>query len=140
MFAFAGVLSLWTALAGVDFAAGQEVDCGKIMEQIKEAEKEYKPLLRERKKAFDNWSKYYNQLHADMYAGTEEPLADTAKKCESGEGIDEEFCKRAMEEYNKILAKEQETKKEFDAAHEKAAEASNELYMLKRQAKMNNCK
>lgn len=139
MFALTGVLALSAALAGIDYAVGQEVDCEKIAAQIKEAEKEYKPLLSKQKKAFKAWSKYYKQLHSDTYAGTEKPLVDSAKKCESGEETKEEFCKGTMEEYNKILVKEQETKKEFDAARGEATEASEKLYALKRQAKMNNC-
>lgn len=139
MFTLTGALALSAVLAGVEYAAGQETDCKKITAQIQEAEKEYKPLKDKQKKAFDNWSKYYKQLHSDTYAGTEKPLADSAKDCDSGEGVDEEFCKGVMEEYNQISAKEQETKKEFDAAREEAAKASNKIFELKRQAKMNKC-
>lgn len=120
-------------------AVGQDVDCEQIMSQLKEAKSEYKDYRHEAKKAFENWDKYYKELHSYTYEATDQPLAVSAKKCETGEGLGKAFCKGALDKYNEISAKEGPAKVELQGARAKASEARQNLNLLVKQADMKGC-
>ena len=120
-------------------AVGQDVDCEQIMSQLKEAKSEYRDYRHEAKKAFENWDKYYKELHSYTYEATDQPLAVSAKKCETGEGLGKAFCKGALDKYNEISAKEGPAKVELQGARAKASEARQNLNLLVKQADMKGC-
>ncbi len=120
-------------------AVGQDADCVAIMSQLKEAKSEYKDYRHEAKKAFENWDKYYKELHSYTYEATDQPLAVSAKKCETGEGLGKAFCKGALDKYNEISAKEGPAKVELQGARAKASEARQNLNLLVKQADMEGC-
>lgn len=120
-------------------AVGQDADCVAIMSQLKEAQSQSKDYRHEAKKAFENWDKYYKELHSYTYEATDQPLAVSAKKCEAGEGLGKAFCKGALDKYNEISAKEGPAKVELQGARAKASEARQNYNLLVRQADMEGC-
>lgn len=113
--------------------------CSEIMAQKEEIKKEYKSAKHNESKAFKNWDKYYKQLHSIEYGGTERPLADTAKACESGEGPNELFCKEALKRFGELSGKESQAKNELDAAKAKAAEKGEEEGEISAKAEAQGC-
>lgn len=120
-------------------AIGQDVDCEQIMSQLEEAQSQSKDYRHEAKKAFENWDKYYKELHSYTYEATDQPLAVSAKKCETGEGLGKDFCKGAVQKYGEISAKEGPAKVELQGARAKASEARQNLNLLVKQADMKGC-
>ena len=120
-------------------AVGQDADCVAIMSQLKEAQSQSKDYRHEAKKAFENWDKYYKELHSYTYEATDQPLAVSAKKCEQGEGLGKAFCKGALDKYNEISAKEGPAKAELMSAKAKASEARQNYNLLVRQADTEGC-
>ena len=120
-------------------AIGQDVDCEQVMSQLEEAKSQYKADYKEQKKAFENWDKYYKELHSYTYEATDQPLAVSAKKCEAGEGLGKAFCKGALDKYNEISAKEGPAKAELMSARAKASEARQNYNLLVKQADMEGC-
>ena len=120
-------------------AVGQDADCVAIMSQLKEAQSQSKDYRHEAKKAFENWDKYYKELHSYTYEATDQPLAVSAKKCEAGEGLGKAFCKGALDKYNEISAKEGPAKAELMSARAKASEARQNYNLLVKQADMEGC-
>jgi hypothetical protein len=120
-------------------AVGQDVDCEQVMSQLKEAQSQSKDYRHEAKKAFENWDKYYKELHSYTYEATDQPLAVSAKKCEAGEGLGKAFCKGALDKYNEISAKEGPAKAELMSARAKASEARQNYNLLVSQADTEGC-
>lgn len=137
LFAVLGLLVIPTIFAS--YAIGQDADCEQVMSQLKEAKSEYKDYRHEAKKAFENWDKYYKELHSYTYEATDQPLAVSAMKCEQGEGLGKAFCKGALDKYNEISAKEGPAKAELQGARAKASEARQNYNLLVRQADMEGC-
>ncbi|MEE8043899.1 MAG: hypothetical protein V3T32_02075 [Thermodesulfobacteriota bacterium] len=137
LFAILGLLVTPTIFAS--YAIGQDADCVAIMSQLKEAQSQSKDYRHEAKKAFENWDKYYKELHSYTYEATDQPLAVSAKKCEAGEGLGKAFCKGALDKYNEISAKEGPAKAELMSARAKASEARQNYNLLVKQADMEGC-
>lgn len=116
----AGAFALAGVVAGVDKAGAQSADCAALLTSLDAAEKGVKEAWNAQKKALKEWEKYYSDIHAGTYAGTEEPLADTVAKCQAGGG---DYCERALDDYNKIAPKEEAAKKALDAARADTASA-----------------
>ena len=114
-------------------------DCEEILAQLKEAKAVHNADYKEKGKAFNNWRKYNKELHSMSYEATDEPLADSAEKCEKGDYLGKDFCKGVLEEYNKILAKEKPAKAELDAAAAKSKESKTKYNILLREAYEMNC-
>lgn len=117
----------------------QEMSCDEIMAQEDVLKKDYKSAKHAESKAFKNWDKYYKQLHSIEYGGTERPLADTAKACESGEGPDELFCKEALKRFGELSSKESKAKKELDAAKAQAGQKGEEARVISAKAEAQAC-
>jgi len=137
LFAVLGLLVIPTIFAS--YAIGQDVDCEQVMSQLKEAQSQSKDYRHEAKKAFENWDKYYKELHSYTYEATDQPLAVSAKKCEAGEGLGKDFCKGAVQKYGEISAKEGPAKAELMSARAKASEARQNYNLLVKQADMEGC-
>ena len=120
-------------------AVGQDVDCEQVMSQLKEAQSQSKDYRHEAKKAFENWNKYYKELHSYTYEATDQPLAVSAKKCETGDYLGKDFCKGALDKYNEISAKEGPAKAELMSARAKASEARQNYNLLVSQADTEGC-
>jgi len=120
-------------------AIGQEADCEAIMSQLKEAKTQYRDSKHEAKKAFENWDKYYKELHSYTYEATDQPLAVSAKKCETGDYLGKDFCKGAVQKYDEISEKEGPAKVELEGARAKAGEARQNYNMLVKQADSQGC-
>ncbi|TFG77158.1 MAG: hypothetical protein E4H21_04235 [Thermodesulfobacteriales bacterium] len=114
-------------------------DCDEILAQLEEAKSKYNTDYRAKGKAFNNWRKYNKELHSMSYEATDEPLADSAEKCEKGDYLGKDFCKGALEEFNKISAKEKPAKEELDAAEAKSKESKISYNILLRQSYEMNC-
>jgi hypothetical protein len=137
LFAVLGLLVIPTIFAS--YAIGQDADCEQVMSQLKEAKSQYKDYRHEAKKAFENWDKYYKELHSYTYEATDQPLAVSAKKCEAGDYLGKDFCKGAVQKYGEISAKEGPAKVELQGASAKASEARQNYNLLVRQADMEGC-
>lgn len=133
-----GALTVMTFTGGAEKAKGQDVDCTQLEAQIQQADQVYKDAHHKQVDAFRIWDKYYKALHSDTYEGTEEPLADTAQKCESDESKGN-YCSGAMEDYENITASEQKAKANLDAAKAEADQAEANLSELKAKAEANAC-
>ena len=120
-------------------AVGQDADCEQVMSQLKEAQSQSKDYRHEAKKAFENWNKYYKELHSYTYEATDQPLAVSAKKCETGDYLGKDFCKGALDKYNEISAKEGPAKAELMSARAKASEARQNYNLLVSQADTEGC-
>jgi hypothetical protein len=114
-------------------------ECEEIQAQLKEAKAVHDADYRAKGKAFNNWRKYDKELHSMSYEATDEPLADSAEKCEKGNYLGKDFCKGALEEFNKISAKEKPTKEQLDAAAAKSKESKTKYNILLREAYEMNC-
>jgi len=114
-------------------------DCKEILAQLEEAKAVHNADYKAKGKAFNNWRKYNKELHSMSYEATDEPLADSAEKCEKGDYLGKGFCKGVLEEYNKILAKEKPAKAELDAAAAKSKESKMSYNILLRQSYEMNC-
>ncbi len=114
-------------------------DCEEILAQLKEAKAVHDVDYKAKGKAFNNWRKYHKELHSMSYEATDEPLADSAEKCEKGDYLGKDFCKGALEEFNKISAKEKPAKAELDAAAAKSKESKTKYNILLREAYEMNC-
>ncbi len=123
-----------------DHSQAEEMSCAEIRAGIAEVRKEYKRAKHKEKKAFDNWDKYYKELHSYEYGGTDRPLAYSAKACREGEGIDERFCKGALDRYDELSGKEAAAKKELDTIKENADQMGGNLAGLRKKADMKGCK
>ncbi len=137
LFAVLGLLVIPTIFAS--YANGQDADCEQVMSKLKEAKSQYKDCKHEAKKAFENWDKYYKELHSYTYEATDQPLAVSAKKCEAGDYLGKDFCKGAVQKYGEISAKEGPAKVELQGARAKASEARQNYNLLVRQADMEGC-
>jgi len=137
LFAVLGLLVTPTIFAS--YAIGQDADCEQVMSQLKEAKSQYKDYKHEAKKAFENWDKYYKELHSYTYEATDQPLAVSAMKCEQGEGLGKAFCKGAVQKYGEISAKEGPAKAELMSARAKAFEARQNYNLLVSQADTEGC-
>jgi hypothetical protein len=114
-------------------------ECEEIQAQLKEAKAVHDADYRAKGKAFNNWRKYDKELHSMSYEATDEPLADSAEKCEKGNYLGKDFCKGALEEFNKISAKEKPAKEQLDAAAAKSKESKTKYNILLREAYEMNC-
>ncbi len=137
LFAVLGLLVIPTIFAS--YAIGQDADCEQVMSQLKEVQSQYKDYEHEAKKAFENWDKYYKELHSYTYEATDQPLAVSAKKCEAGDYLGKDFCKGAVQKYGEISAKEGPAKVELQGARAKAPEARQNYNLLVRQADTEGC-
>ena len=115
--------------APVFFVSNAQSDnnCDEVMAQLKAAKSQYEADYKQQKKSYENWSKYNQELHSNSYGLTDEPLADSYKKCNSGEMDEKDFCKGVTKKYHEISAKEAPAKAEYDAA-EAAADQSRQAY------------
>jgi hypothetical protein len=114
-------------------------DCKEIQAQLKEAKAVHNADYKAKGKAFNNWRKYNKELHSMSYEATDEPLANSAQKCEKGDYLEKDFCKGVLKEYNKISAKEKPAKAELDAAAAKSKESKTKYNILLRQSYDMNC-
>jgi len=120
-------------------AAAQDIDCEAAMSQLPEAKAQYKSSKSEEKKAFENWDKYYQELHSFTYEATDQPLAVSAEKCKTGDSLGKDFCKGAIQKFDEISAKEAPAKVELDAAKAKTAEARQNYNDVKSQSRQRGC-
>jgi hypothetical protein len=130
------VLGAFT-LAGDRAGAQESTDCEALLSALDSAEKEVKQAWDAQKKALKEWGKYYKDLHANTYAGTEEPLAATVEKCQAGGGGS--FCERALDDYNKIAPKEEAAKKALDEARASTHSAQAALEKARDAVTAGNC-
>jgi hypothetical protein len=114
-------------------------DCKEILAQLEEAKSKHRTDYRAKGKAFNNWRKYNKELHSMSYEATDEPLANSAQKCEKEDYLEKDFCKGVLKEYNKISAKEKPAKAELDAAAAKSKESKTKYNILLREAYDMNC-
>ena len=120
-------------------AIGQDDGCEAIMSQLREAKSQFRVDYKAQKKAFYNWNQYYKELHSMTYEATDEPLAESAKKCQEGDYLGKDFCKGALDKYNEISAKEAPAKAELDAAEAKANESKQNYNDLVSKAYEQSC-
>jgi len=120
-------------------ATAQDADCEATITQLEEAKSQFKADYKAQKDAFYNWDKYYKELHSMTYEATDEPLADSAMKCETGDYLGKAFCKGAIQKYNDISAKEKPAKAKLNAAEAKANESRQNYNNLVRQASDMGC-
>lgn len=118
------------SIAWAQDGESSSMSCEQITSRQNELNEQYKSQRKHKKKAFENWDKYYKQLHSIEYGGTERPLADTAKQCKEGGGPDELFCKEALKRFDEISGKEAQAKQELDSAEQDLAETGSELDKL----------
>jgi cell division protein FtsB len=131
-------LTVMTFTGGAERAKGQDVDCSQLEAQIQQADQVYKEARHKQADAFGDWDKYYKSLHSDTYEGTDEPLADTAQKCESDD-TKGNYCSGAMVDYENMTASEKKAKQKLDAANAEEAKAQANLDALKQKAQANGC-
>ncbi|MGD9652078.1 MAG: hypothetical protein AB7I96_10170 [Candidatus Dadabacteria bacterium] len=124
-------------LAGAGAGAQGGADCEALMSSLDAAEKGVKEAWKAQSKALKEWEKYYEELHANTYAGTEEPLADTVAKCQAGGGGS--FCERALEDYGKVAPKEEAAKKAADEARANTHKAQADLEKARGAVTAGNC-
>ncbi|HML96697.1 MAG TPA: hypothetical protein PKC29_14840 [Thermodesulfobacteriota bacterium] len=132
-----GAFTLAGVVAGTGRAGARGADCEALMTALGEAEKGVKEAWKAQSKALKEWEKYYEELHANTYAGTEEPLADTVAKCQAGGG---DFCERALDDYNKIAPKEEAAKKALDGARANTHQAQAALEKARDAVTAGNCR
>lgn len=123
----------------VSNAQESDNDCDEVMAQLKAAKSQYKADYKEQKKSYENWSKYNQELHSIGYGLTDEPLAVSYKKCESGEVDKKDFCKGVTKRYDEISAKEAPAKAEYGSAKAKADKSRHEYNVLVTQASELGC-
>ena len=134
----AGIFVLAGVVAGADRTGAQEnADCEALLSALDSAEKEVKQAWDAQKKALKEWGKYYEELHANTYAGTEEPLAATVEKCQAGGGGS--FCERALDDYNKVAPKVEAAKKALDEARANTHSAQASLEKAREAVTAGNC-
>lgn len=129
------VLGAFT-LAGGRAGAQGGADCPALLAALGDAEKGVKEAWKAQNEAVKEWEKYYSDLHAGTYAGTEEPLADTVAKCQAGGG---DFCERALDDYNKVAPKEEAAKKALDGARANTHTAQAALEKAREAVTAGNC-
>ena len=114
-------------------------DCEEILTEMKEAQGVHKADYNAKGNAFIAWKKYYDQLHSESYLDTESPLIVSVKKCESGEGDGEDFCKGVEEKYNELTAQEKSAKQTLTQAEEKSKESKRAYNLKLKEAADMNC-
>jgi len=122
-----------------EYSHAEEMSCSEILANKQDLREQYKTEKHNERKAFNNWDKYYKELHSIEYGGTERPLADTAKACQEGDGPNEHFCKDALKRYDELAGKEAQAKKELDATKENANQLGENMRALSQKAKVNGC-
>ena len=137
LFVLMGVFIIPAMLAAS--AAAQDIDCEAVMSQLPEVKAQYKRSKSEEKKAFENWDKYYQELHSFTYEATDQPLAVSAEKCKTGDYLGKDFCKGAIQKFDEISAKEAPAKVELDAAKAKTAEAMQNYNDVRSQSRQQEC-
>lgn len=135
----AGVFTFMAGSAVCGYSYAQEMSCSEILANKQDLREQYKTEKHNERKAFNNWDKYYKELHSIEYGGTERPLADTAKACREGEGPNEHFCKDALKRYDELAGKEAEAKKELDATKENAEQLGDNMRAFSQKAKEKGC-
>lgn len=131
-------------LVGLNIARAQDrgsgdMSCEEIVSRQNDLKEQYRSQRKSKKKAFENWDKYYKELHSIEYGGTERPLADTANQCREGAGPDELFCKEALKRYDELSGKEAEAKLELDQAMHNAENTGQEMEALNAKAEESGC-
>ena len=114
-------------------------DCDEVVAQLKAAKSQYEADYKQQKKSYENWSKYNEELHSNSYGLTDEPLAESYKKCKSGEIDKKDFCKGVTEKYDEISGKEAPAKAEYGAAEATAYKSRHEYNVLVTQARELGC-
>ncbi len=127
---FSILILMLAALYSVPHALAQdnqasEVNCDEIIANLNELKSEYDAAFKEQKKAFENWQKYFKELHSYSYLDTDKPLIDSYKECEGGGGSGKDFCKGVFKNFDEITAKEDPAHEAYDSAEHKANEARN---------------
>jgi len=136
----AGIFSLTAGAVVSEYSHAEEMSCSEIKAEKQDLKEQYKSGKHNERKAFDNWDKYYKELHSIEYGGTESPLADTAKACRDGDGPNELFCKEALKRYDELSEKEGNAKKELDASKVDADEMGDKMRALGQKARDSGCK
>jgi hypothetical protein len=116
----------------------QGVDCSQLNAQIKQADRVYKEAQHKQEDAFKDWDRFYRSLHSDTYGGTDEPLANTAQKCESSDSKGD-YCKGAMDDYQNMTESEKNAKQKLNVANAEEGKALETLNTLKLKAQENGC-
>lgn len=136
---FAAMFTIAAGSVISGYSQAQEMSCSEILSKKQELKQQYKAEKHNERKAFDNWDKYYKELHSIEYGGTERPLADTAKACREGDGPSGLFCKEALKRYDELAGKEAQAKKELDATKKNANQMGMNMRALSQQAKEKEC-
>ncbi|MEM7008827.1 MAG: hypothetical protein AAF462_06795 [Thermodesulfobacteriota bacterium] len=117
----------------------QSEECQQVLTELKQAQDQHNADYKKLGKAIMNWKNYYDQLHAQSYLNTDQPLMDSVEKCQSGDGLGEDFCKGAMKQYNEISPKEETAKAELESAKEISRESNKKYNTKLREAADKNC-
>ncbi len=130
---------LFTPLTFAESEDKVSPECEKAIAELNEAQAQHKADYDAKGKAYFKWRKYSNELRADSYLNTDQPLMDSVKKCESGDGLGKDFCKGVAKEYDEISPKEKSAKEALDKAQEKSIESRKNYNAKLRAAADMNC-